>query len=465
MSYTNSPLVQYTAITTKSNSRLNSRGKSLNPDGKIHKITIHHCAGRLSVETIGKIFAPDRARQASSNYGIGTDGRIGMYVPESHRAWTSSSQWNDYQAVTIEVSNSTMGPEWEVSDLCIKRLIELCIDICKRNEIPELTWTGDKNGTLTCHDLYSDTTCPGPYLKSKFPYICSQVNKALKGEVAEEVEKKDEDLVITKGLELDLNGVNLYASSTATRHSGAARSGKFWVWGPEIFSGRVRICNEKKDVGVKGQVYGYINVSDALACAVKNDEPAQSPTAPQVQEPKPSTPAKLTAEQLAEEIKLGKWGNGDERKKRLSEAGYTAEEISKAQEIVNGSVPSAPTAPDKLSAEELAKKIMNGDFGNGAARKENLRKAGYTEAEISAAQTIVNASYGKSTTSSSLSKGNRCKMTASASRWATGQLIPAWVKTKTLYVRSEPKDGKCQVSTLQSGAITGVAYVKDLKKI
>lgn len=465
MSYSNSPLVQYTAITTKSNGRTDSRGKELNPGGKIKKITIHHCAGRISVETIGNIFAPGSSRQASSNYGIGTDGRIGMYVEESRRAWTSSSQWNDYQAVTIEVSNSTMGPAWEISDLCIKRLIELCIDICKRNDIPELTWTGDKNGTLTCHDMYANTTCPGPYLKGKFPYICEQVNKALKGEVAEEVEKKDEDLVITKGLELDLKDVNLYVSSTATRRSGSARSGKFWVWGSEIFSGRVRICNEAKDVGVKGQVYGYINVSDALACAVtkQNDTPAQ-PEPPKSTEP--AKPEKLSAAQLAEEIKLGKWGNGDERKKRLAEAGYTAEEISKAQEIVNGSVPSTPASPAKLSAEELAKKMMNGDFGNGDARKENLRKAGYTDAEISAAQVIVNAAYSKSSTSSAvLEKGNRCKFNASATKWATGQNIPAWVKTKNLYVRSEPKDGKCQVSTLQSGAITGVAYVKDLKKI
>ena len=121
----NSPLISYTKI---SPNRTSPRKKP------IRKITIHHMAGNLTVEQCGAVFAPT-SRKASSNYGIGTDGRIGMYVEEKDRAWTSSSPDNDNQAVTIEVANNTLGPNWTVSDKAMASLIDLCVDICKRNGI------------------------------------------------------------------------------------------------------------------------------------------------------------------------------------------------------------------------------------------------------------------------------------------------------------------------------------------
>lgn len=172
----NSPLISYTKI---SPNRTSPRKKP------IRKITIHHMAGNLTVEQCGAVFAPT-SRKASSNYGIGTDGRIGMYVEEKDRAWTSSSPDNDNQAVTIEVANNTLGPNWAVSDKAMTSLIDLCVDICKRNGIQRLNFTGDKTGNLTMHCYFKSTLCPGPYLKSKFPYIASEVNKRLGAEAAPE---------------------------------------------------------------------------------------------------------------------------------------------------------------------------------------------------------------------------------------------------------------------------------------
>lgn len=165
----NSSLISYTKI---SPNRTSPRKKP------IRKITIHHMAGNLTVEQCGAVFAPT-SRKASSNYGIGTDGRIGMYVEEKDRAWTSSSPDNDNQAVTIEVANNTLGPNWTTSDKAMASLIDLCVDICKRNGIQRLNFTGDKTGNLTMHCYFKSTLCPGPYLKSKFPYIASEVNKRL----------------------------------------------------------------------------------------------------------------------------------------------------------------------------------------------------------------------------------------------------------------------------------------------
>ena len=135
-------------------------------------------AGNLTVETCGNVFAP-ATRKGSSNYGVGSDGRVGMYVEEKNRAWTSSSPENDNQAVTIEVANCTGAPQWRVSDVALNKTIELCVDICKRNGIEKLNFTGDKTGNLTMHKWFSNTTCPGPYLESKFPYIATEVNKRL----------------------------------------------------------------------------------------------------------------------------------------------------------------------------------------------------------------------------------------------------------------------------------------------
>ena len=178
-------MVNYTKISPNST---NPRNNS------ISKITIHHTAGVLSVENIGNIFASSE-RDASSNYGIGFDGRIGMYVEEKNRAWTSSNGENDHQAITIEVSNSVAGGEWPVSDVVLQKLIDLCVDICKRNNIPELNYTGDKRGNLTRHNMFAATACPGPYLQSKFPYIAQEVNKRLAvvdelNELSEKVQKR-----------------------------------------------------------------------------------------------------------------------------------------------------------------------------------------------------------------------------------------------------------------------------------
>lgn len=177
VNYSNSSLVNYTKISPNKNAtRIHN---VYNPTGKITKITIHHMAGNLSVETCGNGFA-STSRRASSNYGIGTDGRVGLYVDEKHRAWTSDSPDNDYKAVTIEVANDgDASTNWHVSDKAYAKLIDLCVDICKRNGISNLNYTGDASGNLTRHNMFQATICPGQYLQSKFDDIAKQVNKRL----------------------------------------------------------------------------------------------------------------------------------------------------------------------------------------------------------------------------------------------------------------------------------------------
>lgn len=172
----NSPLVSYTKISPNRNSPRNHA---------IDTITIHCVVGQCSVETIGNVFAPT-SRQASSNYGVGPDGRIGMYCEERDRSWCTSSGANDHRAITIEVASDTTHP-YAVKPAAYKALIELVADICKRNGIKRLVWSTDKaqrvghlNGcNMTVHRDYANKACPGDYLYSRHGEIAAEVNKRL----------------------------------------------------------------------------------------------------------------------------------------------------------------------------------------------------------------------------------------------------------------------------------------------
>lgn len=100
-------------------------------------------------------------------------------MEEKNRSWASSNRENDMMAVTIEVANDGGAPDWHVSDKALAKLIDLCVDICKRNGIPKLNYTGDSSGDITRHNMFVPTNCPGPYLQSKFQYIANEVNKRL----------------------------------------------------------------------------------------------------------------------------------------------------------------------------------------------------------------------------------------------------------------------------------------------
>ena len=176
MSYSN--LVDYVSISPNST---NPRNK------KINAIVIHHMAGNITVEQCGREFAK-ASRQASSNYGIGTDGRIACYVEEENRAWTSGSREIDNRAITIEVANCSGEPDWKVSAQALEATIVLCFDICRRYGF-KLNYTGDKSGNLHMHKWYQNTNCPGPYLGGKFAYIAQEVNKLLDGGTPGEAQK------------------------------------------------------------------------------------------------------------------------------------------------------------------------------------------------------------------------------------------------------------------------------------
>ena len=171
----NSSLVSYTKLSPHhSGARTHS----------IDRITPHCVVGQASVEGLGSLFSQS-SRQVSCNYGIGADGRVGMYVEEKNRSWCSSSNANDQRAVTIECASDATEP-YAFKDVVYQKLITLCVDICKRNSKTKLIWFGDKDKTLnytpksnemvlTVHRWFANKSCPGAWMYSRMGELASKV--------------------------------------------------------------------------------------------------------------------------------------------------------------------------------------------------------------------------------------------------------------------------------------------------
>ena len=175
MSYTNSSLVSKTVL---------SPNHSGTRTHAIDTITIHVYVGQITVDRGLSGFAK-ASREASCNYVIGYDGKIGLCVEEKNRSWCSSSKANDQRAITIEVASDTKAP-YKVTDKAYAALLDLVTDICKRNNIKELKWKADKslNGqtdeqNLSVHRWFAAKACPGDYLYNKHGEIAAEVNKRL----------------------------------------------------------------------------------------------------------------------------------------------------------------------------------------------------------------------------------------------------------------------------------------------
>lgn len=177
--YTNSKLVSYTRLSP------NHSGQRTQ---NIYMIAPHCVVGQASVETLGNIFAP-RSRQASCNYGIGADGRVGMYCEEKNRSWCTSSNWVDQRAVTIECASDAKAP-YAFNNTVYNKLVDLCVDICKRNGKNKILWLGSRakieaykpksNEMLfVVHRFYANKSCPGDWLMARMDDLTKRVNAKL----------------------------------------------------------------------------------------------------------------------------------------------------------------------------------------------------------------------------------------------------------------------------------------------
>ena len=291
----NSKLISYTKISPNRTSPRNH---------KIDTVTIHCVVGQCSVETLGNIFAPT-SRQASCNYGIGADGRIGMYCEEKDRSWCSSNAANDNRAITIEVASDTKHP-YAVNAKAYAALIDLLVDICKRNGIPRLVWStskadrvNHKNGcNMTVHRDYANKSCPGEYLYSRHAQIASEVNKRLG---STDTRPQPEKV--------------LYRVQTgAFRNKAGAEALLQQVKAKGFDTYMVKVNGL-----YKVQVGAFAQKSNAIAVAAKLKAAGFSTYV--------VSGGGKSVEEIAREVLQGKWGNGADRKARLEAAGYDYAEV------------------------------------------------------------------------------------------------------------------------------------------
>lgn len=257
----NSSLVVYTKLSP------NHSGKRTK---KIDTITIHCMAGNCSVETCGNLFA-NSARQASSNYGIGTDGRIALYVDEANRSWCTSSNANDQRAVTIEVANNGGAPDWPVSAKAYAALLDLVTDICKRNGIKRLVWSTSKNDrvnhlngcNMTVHRDYANKSCPGDYLYNRHGQIAAEVNKRLgitdAGGSAGGQTSGNTKTGLKVGDVVDFKGTQHYTSAAA-KDAKTCKPGKATI--TAVAAGKAHPYHLKAISGGGSTVYGWVNAAD-----------------------------------------------------------------------------------------------------------------------------------------------------------------------------------------------------------
>jgi len=314
----------YSALTNVAIMSPNHSGTRYN---SISKITIHHMAGNLSIETCGNVFLNPN-RQASSNYGIGSDGRIACYVDEENHPWTSANWDNDDRAITIEVANSETGGDWPISQAAYVSLISLCADICNRYGIYPY-YDGTPSATLTEHCMFVATNCPGPTIHAM------QVNHVIENDIRTAMAGGAVTPQPTPAVSGDVEDLALRAIAGEFGNGDVRRA----ALGDMYSAVQARI----------NEIYGGIQ----------------------------STPS-YSIDDIAQRVIAGEFGNGVDRINALASAGYDNVAV---QQRVNELLQGAPSSKQgDMSA--IAEAVYRGDYGNGQERINALRAAGYDPDEV-----------------------------------------------------------------------------------
>ena len=311
----------YSPLTSVAIMSPNHSGSRLNP---ISKITVHHMAGNLSIETCGNVFLNPN-KQASSNYGIGSDGRIACYVEEEDHPWTSANWDNDDRAITIEVANSESGGDWPISQAAYASLISLCADICNRYGIYPY-YDGTPSATLTEHCMFVATNCPGPTIHAM------QVNHVIENDIRAAMAGGAVTPQPTPAVSGDVEDLALRAIAGEFGNGDARRA----ALGDMYSAVQARI----------NEMYGGVVAT-----------------------------TDYSIDAIAYRVIAGEFGNGVDRINALAAAGYDNVAVQqRVNEILQGG-DNTDSAQDDMSA--IAEAVYRGDYGNGQDRINALRAAGY----------------------------------------------------------------------------------------
>ena len=223
MGYTNSALVDCKVM---------SPNHSGTRTHKIDRITPHCVVGQLKAANIGGCFAKT-SRKASCNYGIGSDGKVCLIVDEANRSWCTSSNANDQRAITIECASDKAEP-YAMTETVYNKLIELCVDICKRNGKDTLLWLEDKEKSLaykpkdnemviTVHRWFANKSCPGNWLYARLGDLAEKVTAQLGGAGNKEVNLQSD---VPFKVRVKINNLNIRTGAGTNYAKTGKKTGK-----------------------------------------------------------------------------------------------------------------------------------------------------------------------------------------------------------------------------------------------
>lgn len=310
MGYTNSSLVSYTKLSP------NHSGQRTHT---IDRITPHCVVGQLSAETICACFMSP-SRQASCNYGIGTDGKVSLCVEEKNRSWCSSSNANDQRAVTIECASDKTEP-YAMNDKVYESLVALCTDICKRNGKKKLLWIANKDEALnytpkademliTVHRWFANKSCPGNWLYAKLGVLATRVTSNLNVAVTPATKTDTLYRVQVGAYSVKNNAdVQLQKVKAAGFDTYMVKVGSLYKIQVGAYSQKENAENMLKKLKAKG-FDAFITTQSGTAVSA-------------------ATTPKKSIDTIAREVIRGLWGNGKEREKKLQAAGYDYKAVQK----------------------------------------------------------------------------------------------------------------------------------------
>lgn len=352
----------------------------------IKKIIIHHAAS-TSFDSIGAVFA-NPSRGASAHYGVGRNNNVDQYVNEGHTAYHCGNYPVNQESIGIENVNSSGAPNWDVAGETRNTLVELCADIVRRNPgigklVPGVNLFGHSQVST------KPTACPVQLL-GWLPELANRVNALLDGgtpaptpqpgkksndEIAKEVlagkwgnNPQRRDSLIAAGY--DYNAIQAIVNGAVGNPVEAPARKSNAVVAQEVLAGAWGNNPERKQ-RLEAAGYDYQAIQNIVNGNVG---------------PAPAKPARLSNEQVAEQVLAGAWGNGPDRRNRLVGAGY---DYNAVQSIVNQKL--GQTNLGKKSNEEIANQVLQGSWGNGPERKQRITAAGY---DYAAVQAIVNRKLG-----------------------------------------------------------------------
>jgi Cpl-7 lysozyme-like protein/N-acetylmuramoyl-L-alanine amidase-like protein len=305
---------------------LDATGHVTNTAYRKTSVTFHHNGGRLSHEGVLNVW---KTREASAHFDSDGNGDIAQYVGVNMYAWACGNTQGNKESISIEMCNATLAPDYLVADKTWRSAARLGGWLFAR-----VIGAAPTRDTVHVHHDWKSTACAGPYIdkvrEQLFQAVLESYNSFVGGGTPSPAPAPTPS---GAGLSIDQVARQVIAGS----------------WG------------NGDDRQRRLRAAGYD------PAAVQSEVNRQLSGAP--------APASKSVEQLADEVIAGQWGNGSERSRRLQAAGYSPTAVQAAVNAKLGG--SGANRPVPLSIGVIADQVIKGQWGNGQERMRRLTAAGY----------------------------------------------------------------------------------------